>query len=147
MYTPSEKKTLIEEKIKSWHSAKTPEELIKEDEYILMSNYLSEIERIKDKIGLTRKSLAEKINTSASYLTQVFRGDKPLNFYTLAKIQKALGVRFQVTARRANEISFPLDKSNVYQLTPAANKQAHGKSETFDVPPVPILNFAQLKVS
>lgn len=38
------------------------------------------------------------IKTSGSYLTQVFRGDKPLNFITLAKIQKALNIRFEISA-------------------------------------------------
>ncbi|NCW88573.1 MAG: XRE family transcriptional regulator, partial [Chitinophagia bacterium] len=47
---------------------------------------------VKKKI--TRKLLAQLIGTSPSYLTQVFRGDKPLNFMTLAKIQKALNVSF-----------------------------------------------------
>src|SRR5450432_3104832 len=98
MSTISENKKQLEEKLKSWEASKTPEDLIKEDEYILMANYLSEIERLKSEYGFTRKSLAQQINTSASYLTQVFRGDKPLNFHTVAKIQRALKIRFQVEA-------------------------------------------------
>lgn len=88
----------IQDKIKDRLLSKSEEDLIREDEHILMDNYLSEIERIQKISGLNRKNLAQQIKTSPSYLTQVFRGDKPLNFYTLAKIQKALKIRFTVTA-------------------------------------------------
>jgi ribosome-binding protein aMBF1 (putative translation factor) len=87
----------IQNRIQKRIAAKSDEELIKEDEDVLMANYLSEIQRLQKKMGFTRKDLAAKINTSASYLTQVFRGDKPLNFYTLAKIQRALAIRFHVS--------------------------------------------------
>jgi len=69
-----------------------------------MANYLSEIEKYQKEHDINRKELAAKIKTSASYLTQVFKGDKPLNFFTIAKIQKALKVRFRV-------ITIPLEAS------------------------------------
>lgn len=75
------------------------DEKLHQAEYMLMASYLSEIERIQKKRDhqMTRKELATRIGTSASYLTQVFRGDKPLNFRTLAKIQEALNIRFLIT--------------------------------------------------
>lgn len=82
-------------KIKPLHQA-TEEEQINLDEYILMAKYLSEIENILIEKSLTKKALANKIGTSPSYLTQVFRGDKPLNFKTLAKIQTVLNIHFEV---------------------------------------------------
>ncbi len=88
----------VQEKIQNRLTAKSEEDLIKEEEDILMANYLSEIERIQRKDGINRKELAKNIKTSPSYLTQVFRGDKPLNFYTIAKIQRALNIRFQVNS-------------------------------------------------
>lgn len=74
----------------------TEVEALQLDEYMLMANYLSEIERLLGEKSLNRKELAIQIGTSPSYLTQVFRGDKPLNFKTLAKIQKALNIRFEI---------------------------------------------------
>jgi transcriptional regulator with XRE-family HTH domain len=68
------------------------------DSYMLMSGFLSEIELIQKQQGISRKELADKIGTSASYLTQVFRNNKPLNFYTLAKIKRALNIRFSIKA-------------------------------------------------
>src|ERR1039457_633560 len=88
----------LKEKIQNFLSKRTEEQILREDAYILMSNYLSEIERLQSISGFSRKDLAEKIKTSASYLTQVFRGDKPLNFFTIAKVQKALNIRFEVTS-------------------------------------------------
>lgn len=73
------------------------------DAYMLMSGFLSEIELIQKRQRLSRKDLAEKIKVSAPYLTQVFRNNKPLNFYTLAKIKKALNIRFAIKAIDLNE--------------------------------------------
>ncbi len=98
MTTNSNKYDLVKEKIKSFEDEKTEGERIEEDAFILMANYLSEIERFQNARNLKRKDLAEMIGTSASYLTQVFRGDKPLNFITIAKIRKALGLVFTVKA-------------------------------------------------
>jgi ribosome-binding protein aMBF1 (putative translation factor) len=69
-------------------------EKLEVDSLLLMSGFLSEIEAAMVKKKITRKMLAQLIGTSPSYLTQVFRGDKPLNFMTLAKMQKALNVGF-----------------------------------------------------
>jgi ribosome-binding protein aMBF1 (putative translation factor) len=71
---------------------------IKHDALILMSGYLSEIDRVSKENNIRRNKLAQMIKTSASYLTQVFRGDKPLNFETIAKIQRKLKIRFAVKA-------------------------------------------------
>jgi ribosome-binding protein aMBF1 (putative translation factor) len=104
----------LQNKFKSLKDKKSEDDLIKEDEFVLMANYLSEIEKFQRDKGLNRKDLAHKIKKSASYLTQVFRGDKPLNFNTLAHIQKALGIRFKVTAFPKSE--FPKN-SNIHAQT------------------------------
>jgi len=38
--------------------------------------FLSEIEKAADAQGITRKELAERVGTSPSYITQIFRGNK-----------------------------------------------------------------------
>ncbi|MVN21089.1 helix-turn-helix domain-containing protein [Mucilaginibacter arboris] len=88
----------IKNRLQSLKISKTEEQLIERDSLILQANYLSEIERISKENGFNRKDLAIKIKTSPSYLTQVFRGDKPLNFLTLAKIKRALNLKFEVKA-------------------------------------------------
>jgi transcriptional regulator with XRE-family HTH domain len=58
-----------------------------------------------DRKGWTRKQLADEIGTSASYLTQLFRGDRLLNFKTVAKIEGALEIRFEVNSIKSSESS------------------------------------------
>jgi transcriptional regulator with XRE-family HTH domain len=72
-------------------------------ELMLMAKFLSEIEQQQKLKDIDRKNLAVLIGTSPSYLTQVFRGDKPLNFKTLAKIQAVLNIRFEVSASIIDE--------------------------------------------
>lgn len=94
----------LQQRILARQANKTEDEMLHEEEFVLMANYLSEIEKYQKEHAINRKELAAKIKTSPSYLTQVFRGDKPLNFFTIAKIQKALKVRFRV-------ITIPLEAS------------------------------------
>jgi len=88
----------IKKDFKNIFNARSEEKEIKHDAFILMSAFLSEIEFIQDQRKITRKELAERIGVKAPYLTQVFRNNKPLNFYTLAKIKRVLGITFNVIA-------------------------------------------------
>ncbi len=77
------------------------EEKIESDSLALMACFLSRIEWVLEEKATSKKALAKEINVSPSYLSQVFRGDKPLNFITLAKIQRALGIQFEITLTAA----------------------------------------------
>ena len=101
----------------------TKEQKLDLDAKMLMASFLSEIERVQEiSTNLkNRKSLAEAIGTSPSYLTQVFCGDKNLNFLTLAKIQKVLKIRFEISAYK--EIK-PVAKKKI-----SANKRSIVKKE------------------
>lgn len=66
---------------------------------ILASKVLSEISIITDKKDLNRKSVAELIGASASYLTQIYRGTKLLNFITLAKLKDKLDLDFEIRVK------------------------------------------------
>lgn len=120
--------------MKQLQDSKSEEELIQEEADILMANYLSEIE----KLGITKKEIAEKIKTSPSYLTQVFRGDKPLNFITLAKIQRALKVRFTVQMEPANYIAensscYIKPTDNGFYFLPAVDSEKEHASNLEDL--------------
>lgn len=75
------------------------EEEIKHESQMLMFSFLSEIEKYQTLQDINKKKLSQKIKISASYLTQLFRGHKPLNFETIAKVQRALNISFNVYAR------------------------------------------------
>ena len=77
-------------------SERSEAEMIEEDAQMLMFQFLSEVQKCGEMQGLNRKTLAEKIGTSASYLTQIWRGNKPLNFLTIAKMQRVLGICFKI---------------------------------------------------
>jgi transcriptional regulator with XRE-family HTH domain len=126
----------LKSRFKSLQESKIEEELIGEDADILMANYLSEIERIQRLLGMKRKDLAKEIKTSASYLTQVFRGDKPLNFYTIAKIKRVLKIKFSVIAsfvdnssiilKDTKQYSNPIISNGVISFTPIKNGEGEG---------------------
>ena len=69
----------------------------------------SEIERLSEEKNLNRKELASAIGTSASYITQLFRGNKIINLETIAKSQKLFDVKFEIKANSDNAESFVFD--------------------------------------
>lgn len=61
-------------------------------------SYLSEAQRVMDDRGMLRKELAERMGMSPSFLTQLFRGDRPLSDRNKALLQRVLEIKFEVTA-------------------------------------------------
>src|SRR5690625_7997401 len=73
---------------------KSPEEQVEHRAQMLSYIFLSEAQKVMDRKDWTRKQLADEIGTSASYLTQLFRCDRLLNFKTVAKIEYALALQY-----------------------------------------------------
>lgn len=71
---------------------------LQHDSRMVMYRFLSEVERMSDEKGYSRKLLAQLIGTSASYITQLFRGNKTINIETIAKFQRVFDVTFEVKA-------------------------------------------------
>ena len=86
---------------------KSHEEEIKHHAQMIMYRFLSEIEILCEEKKMTRKELAEKVGTSASYITQLYRGNKPLNIETIAKFQKVFDVTFEIKANPNNQPKIP----------------------------------------
>ena len=74
---------------------------------VLASKILSEISEIAEKKDLNRKNIADLIGTSASYLTQLYRGNKILNLITLAKLKNKLNlnINISITSNDYDELS------------------------------------------
>lgn len=66
---------------------------------VLAFRFLSELDEAMEKQKMKKKELAEKVGTSASYITQLFMGDRKPNWEVLAKMADALDVDFYVTTR------------------------------------------------
>jgi plasmid maintenance system antidote protein VapI len=76
----------------------------KEDEIdheakILMFKFLATLENLQTFKGLKKKDLAVLLGTSASYITQIYKGDKIINLLTLARLQEVFDVTFDVTIK------------------------------------------------
>ncbi|TVR33499.1 MAG: XRE family transcriptional regulator [Balneolaceae bacterium] len=97
---------------------KSPAEQVEHRAQILSYIFLSEAQKAMDRMGWTRKQLAEEIGTSASYLTQLFRGDRMLNLKTIAKIEAALAIQFKVTVTSGmgDDSDKPIDYRNRKEL-------------------------------
>lgn len=66
-------------------------------EYISLV-FLSEVEKVMDVRGMRKADLAKMLNTSKSYLTQLWRGDKVLSLEMIARIGIALNIKFKIKA-------------------------------------------------
>ncbi|WP_169312055.1 helix-turn-helix domain-containing protein [Fluviicola taffensis] len=83
------------------------------DAKILMAKFLSQIQETADEKGLKRNELASEIGTSASYLTQLFRGHKLMNLITAAKLQKALGIEFDIKIAGKDKFANPINEDTI----------------------------------
>jgi len=99
------------------------EELTEQAARLLSFSILNEIENIMIEKSISKKQLAEKVGTSASYITQLFRGDRLINLIILAKIQKAFGIKFVVRIGHKSKLNgklksgFPeIEKFEQYDL-------------------------------
>jgi len=49
-----------------------------------------------EKLGINKKELAEKLNVSKSYITQLLKGKSNMTIETLIKVAEALGMTLQI---------------------------------------------------
>lgn len=77
---------------------------------------------IKDEMTLqqiTRRELAQRINTSASWLTQVFRGDKLPSLETITQLKNALNIEFEIRQKNAS-LSVSYEEEEIKDKFPRA---------------------------
>ncbi|MCA1752673.1 MAG: helix-turn-helix domain-containing protein [Cryomorphaceae bacterium] len=71
---------------------------------VLALNFIAILDEAMEAQDISKKELAKRIGTSPSFITQVFRGNRKPNWEFLAKAQRALGVRFEIsTKEKLNE--------------------------------------------
>ncbi|QYH39449.1 helix-turn-helix domain-containing protein [Algoriphagus sp. NBT04N3] len=58
--------------------------------------FLGLVDQKMESLKMNKKELAEKIGTSASFITQLFRGDRKPNWNILAKMSLELDLNFKV---------------------------------------------------
>lgn len=109
-------------------------EEIQNDAYMLMFKFLSELERVTDN-SIYKKDLAKALNTSRSFISQLFSGNKLANLTTLAKLQQAYNLTFEIKAILNNKSTVSLDvpaiDKNEYESPQQDNDKNYGNGLTF----------------
>ena len=95
----------------------TEEEKIEHRSKMIMFNFLDIIETEMANRQMSKKELARKLNTSASFVTQLFTGTKTINLLTIAKLEQIFDIKFQITTATV--------KRSKRRRT--INKPSHGK--------------------
>ena len=72
------------------------EDKAEHDSKILMFKFLSIIEDEMTLRNMSKKELANQLNTSPSYVTQLFRGTKTINLLKLAQLQNLFNIEFEI---------------------------------------------------
>jgi transcriptional regulator with XRE-family HTH domain len=93
----------IAPEFESLFTSKSKEDELEHEAKMIMFRFLSEFEKLNCDKPIKKKDLAKAINTSASYITQLYRGDKLANLLTLAKIQEAYNLTFVIKAKLNSE--------------------------------------------
>jgi len=62
--------------------------------------FMAEVERLMVEQNMNKKQLAQFLNTSPSFVTQLFQGDKVLNLDMIARLQHAFNHTFDINARK-----------------------------------------------
>ena len=106
----------IKDAFESAFSSVDAKEDLEHNARMIMYRFLSEVERISEEKKLNRKQLAALIGTSASYITQLFRGNKLVNMETIAKFQLLFDVTFEIKAipNKVEDIFKEMNVENIY---------------------------------
>lgn len=73
------------------------------DEMILAARFLHSINNALDEKHMLLKEFAQQMDVSASYITQIFRGNKIPNLKFLAKAQDVLNIKFEISTSTSFE--------------------------------------------
>lgn len=110
------------------------EEQLEMEALAIGHTYLSEAQRVMDERGMLRKELAEKMKVSASFLTQLFRGDRPVSDYHKAQLARIFKIQWEVKAMplaksyaKAKVMSLAAEPVARYGRAGAAKERATGR--------------------
>ena len=100
------KKYKIAPGFESLFAFKSKQDELEHEAKMIMFRFLSEVEKLHEENPFLKKDLAQAIGTSASYITQLYNGNKLINLITLAKLQDAYDFVFEIKARSNSTPSF-----------------------------------------
>jgi transcriptional regulator with XRE-family HTH domain len=102
------------------------EDLVSSKADVLAMQFLGLVDLKMEQENISKKELAQKIGTSASFITQLFRSDRKPNWNILAKISMELGLEFQVMTEEM--IQHRIDEAlKAYHLDLAKKEESERK--------------------
>jgi ribosome-binding protein aMBF1 (putative translation factor) len=113
---PFEKNTAnVDDALQSLLDFETDEEKLMFEAELLHLSTMQLIARLMKENKMNKKQLAEALNTSQSFITQLFTGDKLINYKILAKLQRIFKVSFTLDAS-------PMQEPDIRKKNPALKK-------------------------
>lgn len=91
----------------------TADEKLEHRAQMISFRILSEVEKICEERNIKMKDLAKMVNTSASYITQLFRGNKQVNTAFMARFEEAMNMIFTFSLHKEREMH---DDESLQQL-------------------------------
>jgi hypothetical protein len=91
----------IEPEFEDLFSFSNKQEKLEHRAQMISYRILSEVEKLCEEQNIKMKDLAAMVDTSASYITQLFRGNKQVNTAFMAKCEEAFEMLFEFSIRRA----------------------------------------------
>ncbi len=85
---------------------KSEKEKTRLEEELLNLKFITSIETIMEQKDINQNDLAKILETSRSYVSQLFSGFKMINIKTLSKIQKGLNITFKIEAIENKRFEF-----------------------------------------
>lgn len=101
---------------------RSKEERIEDRKQLLSFKFMSELEKIMEAQEINKKTLAETLGTSASFITQLFRGQKVVNLKLLAQLEEAFDIDFVISTSSAMQLSKNLDFEKIKELREIARE-------------------------
>lgn len=116
----------IAPKFEALFSFKSAAEELEHEAQMIMFRFLSELEKINSETPIKKKELAKKIGTSASFITQLYQGNKLANLLTIAKLQAAYDITFEIKAK-PNTANYTAEIEQAYHNLMSKNQWSNEK--------------------
>lgn len=85
---------------------KNDAERIEHEADMISLRIATELEMLLEEREMSKKEFAKSIGTSASYVTQILRGDKRINMVFLAKVLQKLNVTFDFGFKPISDVEY-----------------------------------------
>jgi len=94
---------------------KSEKEISRLEEELLNLKFITAIEEIMELKDVNKTELAGVLDSSKSYVSQLFSGNKMINIKTLSKIQKGLNVSFKIYAVDNRKFEFQIVNCDLHK--------------------------------